>query len=216
MESSAERVNRVHRILTEPWAYSFMMRVSGAAAGRREFFSRYARLPRNARVLEIGCGDGKNVEHMPEGVDYTGCDPNPKYIEHARRRYGAYGRFVRGGAEDVARLSFGQFDVVLVVSVLHHLDDAQVTALAEGARAALRPGGRFLTWEPCWTPSQHWLDRLMLSLDRGRYVRTADAYTRLLGTIFGEIEVRFLMTPKLLWPQSGCILESIPLRSDAP
>lgn len=185
-----------------------MMRVSGAAAGRREFFTHHARIPRNARVIEIGCGDGKNSEYMPEGVEYTGCDPNPKYIQHARARYGGRGTFLCAGAEEFARLSLGRFDVVLVVSVLHHLDDAQVLALANGARAALRPGGLFLTWEPCWTPAQHWLDRLMLSLDRGRHVRTADAYARLLGTIFGNVEIRFLMTPKLLWPQSGCILEA--------
>ena len=214
LEPKSERVHRLHRILQEPWAYTLLLRVVGRAAGQREFFTHHAMIPRDARVLEIGCGDGKNIEHMPMGVEYTGCDPNPKYIEHARRRYGAYGRFLCAGAEDLERLSLGRFDVVLVVSVLHHLDDAQVVALAKGARAALRPGGRFLTWEPCWRPSQHWFDRFMLSLDRGRYVRTADDYVRLLGTTLGNIEFRFLMTPKHLWPQSGCILEALDVAGD--
>jgi SAM-dependent methyltransferase len=208
LEPRVERVHGVHRILLQPWAYSLVLRLSGAAAGRREFFTDHARIPRNARVLEIGCGDGKNAEHMPEGVEYTGCDPNPKYIEHARARYGGRGTFLCAGAEDFERLSLGQFDVVFVVSVLHHLDDAQVRALAKGARAALRPGGRFLTWEPCWTPSQGWVDRFMLSLDRGRHVRTAEEYVRLLRAI-GSFQVRFFMTPKSLWPQSGCILETL-------
>jgi len=184
------------------------MGASRAGAGRREFFRRHADIPPGSRVLEIGCGHGKNIEYMPEGVEYTGCDPNPAYIEYAQQRYGARGQLLCLSAEDFAQEHLGEFDVVLVVSVLHHLDDSQVVALADGAKASLRAGGHLLVWEPCWTPSQGWLDRLMLSLDRGRFVRTADAYSVLLGPMFGPIQTQFLMTPKILWPQSGCILRA--------
>jgi len=196
----------VYRILNRPWCYSLLVGVSGAGAGRREFFRQYADISPGSRVLEIGCGHGKNIEYMPEGVAYTGCDANPRYIHYAQQRYGTRGRFLCVSAEELAQQRLGQFDIALVVSVLHHLNDTQVLALAAGAQAALRAGGLLLAWEPCWTPSQRWLDRMMLSLDRGRFVRTADEYSTLLGKTFGDIETRFLMTPKMLWPQSGCIL----------
>lgn len=205
MRLSPER-SRVYRILNQPWCYSLILGVSGAGAGRREFFRQYAEIPPGSRILEIGCGHGKNIEYMPEGVAYTGCDPNPRYIYYAQQKYGTRGRFLCVSAEEFAQQPLREFDIVLIVSVLHHLNDTQVLALAAGAVAALRPGGLFLAWEPCWTPSQGWLDRLMLSIDRGRFVRTPDGYAMLLGKIFGSIETRFLITPKMLWPQSGCIL----------
>ena len=210
MTVAADRndVSGVYRLLNRPWGYTFLMIASRAGAGRREFFKRHADIPAGSRVLEIGCGHGKNIEYMPEGVEYTGCDPNPEYIQHAQDRYSTQGRFLCLSAEDFAQHRLGEFDIVLVVSVLHHLDDTQVLALAAGARAALRAGGRLLVWEPCWTPSQGWVDRIMLSLDRGRFVRTADGYSVLLGRSFGSIHTRFLMTPKILWPQSGCILRA--------
>lgn len=215
MRSRPER-GRVYRILNQPWCYSLILGVSGAAAGRREFFRQYADIPPGSRVLEIGCGHGKNIEYMPEGVAYTGCDPNPRYIHYAQQRYGSLGRFLCVSAEELAQQPLGEFDIVLVVGVLHHLNDTQVLALAAGARGALRAGGLLLAWEPCWTPSQRWLDRLMLSLDRGRFVRYPDGYSMLLGKIFGSIETRFLMTPKMLWPQSGCILRGITSGSGNP
>lgn len=201
-------VSGVYRLLNRPWSYALLVRASGGGAGRQEFFRRHADIPTGSRVLEIGCGHGKNIEYMSEGVDYTGCDPNPEYIEYARKRYGTRGRFLCLSAEDFAQERLGEFDIVLVVSVLHHLDDTQVVALAAGAQTALRGGGRLLVWEPCWTPSQGWLDRTMLSLDRGRFVRTVDQYRALLGATFGTIQTESLMTPKNLWPQSGCILRA--------
>lgn len=206
MTTNCENVNGLYRLLTRPWGYSLILRVSGAGAGRREFFRTHAEIPPGSKVLEIGCGPGKNIEYMPKGVTYTGCDHNPRYIEYAQQRYGKLGRFFCVSTEELTQQHLGEFDVALVVSVLHHLDDTQVLALAAGASAALRAGGFLLVWEPCWVPSQQWLDRLMLSLDRGRFVRTPDEYSMLLGKTFGQIETRFLMTPKMLWPQSGCIL----------
>jgi SAM-dependent methyltransferase len=206
MAVNRKNVHWVHRILNRPWCYSLILGVSGAGEGRREFFRNHAEIPAGSRVLEIGCGHGQNIEYMPNGVAYTGCDYNPSYIHYAQQRYGTLGRFLCVSAEELAQQRLGEFDIALVVSVLHHLDDAQVLALATGALAALRPGGLLLVWEPCWTPTQGWLDRLMLSLDRGRFVRTAGEYSSLLGKVFGDIDTRFLMTPKMLWPQSGCIL----------
>ena len=208
MAIAADRSHQssVYRLLNYPWGYTLLMSASRAGAGRREFFRTHAGIPPRSRVLEVGCGHGKNIEYMPDGVEYTGCDPNPDYIRHAQEKYGSRGRFLCLSAEDFEQHLLGQFDIVLVVSVLHHLNDAQVIAFAAGARSALRPGGLLLVWEPCWTPTQGWLDRWMLEHDRGRFVRTADAYVGLLQRAFTSIQTRFLMTPKILWPQSGCVL----------
>src|SRR4051794_37628381 len=56
-----------------------------------------------ARVLDIGCGPGDFLRHLP-GVEYHGTDLSPKYIAAARRRWGDHGTFrCEAVAETVVR-----------------------------------------------------------------------------------------------------------------
>lgn len=201
-------IMRLHSLLEFPWGYSAFIHISRAGAGRRGFMKERAKIPAGSRVLEIGCGPGINLESMPEGVVYTGCDYNPEYIDFANKKYAGRGTFLCLSVDDLPGRNLGEFDVVMVVSVLHHLTDDQVRAVAQGARKLLGKGGVFLVWEPCWTDRQAWLDRFMLSIDRGRHVRTEAAYVSLLAETFPLVESELFMTPKLLWPQSGCILRA--------
>jgi SAM-dependent methyltransferase len=200
---------RLHGLFELSRVYSALIDLSGASAGRPGFIKNNLNIPPGSRVLEIGCGPGTNIEHMPEGAVYTGCDNNPRYIDFAVRKYPGRGTFLCLSVDDLPRMNLGEFDVVLVIHVLHHLTDGQVRSAAKGALRALRKGGLFLVAEPCWADRQSRLDRFMLSIDRGRHVRTAEGYARLLEETFnGGVQSEFIMTPKLLWPQSGCILRT--------
>jgi ubiquinone/menaquinone biosynthesis C-methylase UbiE len=105
-----------------------------------------AELAEGQRVLEIGCGTGNlttRVKRAHPAVDVTGCDPDPRALDRARRKgRGLNGiRFEQGYAE---RLPYadGEFDRVLSSLMLHHIaEDAKPAAAAEVFRV-LRPGGR--------------------------------------------------------------------------
>jgi SAM-dependent methyltransferase len=201
-------MRRLHGILDAHWGYSALIYFSGAGKGRRVFIKERSGIKMGDRILEIGCGPGTNIEYMPEKVTYTGCDYNPDYIDSANKRYAGRGTFLCLSVDDLPAKNLGEFDVALVVSVLHHLDDNQVRILAQGAHRVLRNGGVFLVWEPCWTDGQSWLDRFMLSIDRGRYVRRTEEYVSLLRETFKDVASEFFMTPGIIWPQSGCILKA--------
>jgi trans-aconitate 2-methyltransferase len=109
---------------------------SAQLALARDFLGRIA-IPPQARVLDVGCGDGK-VTALIEAAQVTGCDRSAEMVELARREHPACTFLVA----DVRDLPFdGEFDVVVSFTALHWVVDRHGDALA-GIRRALVPGGR--------------------------------------------------------------------------
>jgi SAM-dependent methyltransferase len=98
---------------------------------KAEFFHRedeaYLRflIPRNSRVLEIGCGIGDTLAALEPSVG-TGVDFSPALIELARRMHPEL-TFHVGDAEDPATIAAlgGPFDYILVLDTIGSLDDCQ-------------------------------------------------------------------------------------------
>jgi hypothetical protein len=70
---------------------------------------------------------------------------------------------------------------------LHHLADDEALALLRLARAALKPGGRFVTFDGCLVDGQSAFARFLLRRDRGRFVRHRDDYLRLASRVFPNV-----------------------------
>lgn len=127
------------------------------------------------RVLDLGCGVG-NSARLFRNSRYTGIDINPGYVKFAARRYPGL-KFVNG---DVSRMDWGSgFDVVLVNSLLHHLDDRQAEKILGRSTRALNPGGRVILQEPLVPGEEEWRLRMIMKLDRGDYFRTIDEWKQL-------------------------------------
>jgi len=109
---------------------------SAQLALARDFMRRIA-IPPEARVLDVGCGDGK-VTALIEAASVTGCDRSAEMVELARREHPEC-TFV---VADARELPFAAaFDVVVSFTALHWVVERHVDALA-GMRRALVPGGR--------------------------------------------------------------------------
>ena len=108
---------------------------------------RSLRLPRGARILEVGCGRGVALAPLAQLCRPTalvGLDFDPALIAVARRRLedrGIDAQLVHG---DVRAMPFPDrsFDVVIDFGTCYHVDDAE-RALNEIARVLGR-GGRFV------------------------------------------------------------------------
>ena len=120
----------------------------GPQADPEEFRREYERfrhlLPRRSplHVLDVGCGTGAwSAPWVARGCTVTGVDFDPEFIERARsRKELAHGAF-RGVVADATCLprDIGQFDVVMLNSLLEHVPDWR--AVVDGAVRALAPGG---------------------------------------------------------------------------
>lgn len=102
------------------------------------------RLPRRARVLDVGCGGGRNLAFLREqGHDAVGLDASLRLLALSAAK--GLGSSVACG--DAVALPFraAAFDGVHAVAVIHHLptEDERLRSLAEVVRV-LRRGGLLL------------------------------------------------------------------------
>jgi SAM-dependent methyltransferase len=152
------------------------------------YMAEYVKPIEGEKVLDIGCGPADVLNHLPK-CDYTGFDISPEYIASAQKRFGGRGRFY---CSDVGLVSVekehGTFDLVIATGVLHHLDDETAGKLLDLARRAMRPGGRFISYDGCYVPGQSKIAQWLLSHDRGKHIRTQEEYLRLAAARFSKVE----------------------------
>lgn len=196
----------LYRLLERAGVYERFQRALGARAARQRFVAELLRPFPAARILDVGCGTASLLDDLPSDVDYTGYDLNPRYIAEAERRYGRRGRFFLARVGDEPPLE-GSFDFVVAKGVLHHLNDVDAGSLIRDAHRRLRKGGCLVTLDPVLHLGQSRIARFLISLDRGRCVRSPQGYRALLATRFSEIEER-LVTDLMNFPYSHFVLRA--------
>jgi SAM-dependent methyltransferase len=207
MAGSAQRSRGLYRLLERPAVFNRLMRLLGGDSVRERIVRDFLPPLTGATLLDIGCGTGAFLDALPPDVSYVGVDINPAYIETARRRYGNRGQFYCARAGDEIDFAGDAFDVIAAIAVIHHLDDAEVSRLLETAVRLLRPGGTFLSIDPTKHAGQSAPSRLLVSLDRGRCVRTPAAYRALLASRFADIDDR-VVTDLLRIPYSHYVAQA--------
>lgn len=97
------------------------------------------------RVADLGCGCGAMLAKLGSDFDAVGVDGSPHAIEFAAKR-GV--RVELGKFPDALPLPEGQFDAVLLLDVLEHLEDDH--SAVRQASQLLRPGGIIIATVPAY------------------------------------------------------------------
>ena len=119
--------------------------VSGTSGTLNRYFKWFAaslasRLPAGARVLEIAANDGSLIKEMQAvGLDCVGLDPARNIVEKAQTEGLP---IVCGYWPSSADQILGQFDVIVCMNVVAHVDNPG--AFIGACRAKLKPGGVLL------------------------------------------------------------------------
>lgn len=200
----AQITNGTRAILSHPIIYSSFQSLMGANKFRKNFVARYIRPFPCMTILDIGCGPADILTYLPD-VKYWGFDICEAYIEKARRTFKQRGNFHCKQLEFDELTQLPKFDVVLAIGLLHHLDDSTALKVIQLAHQALKPGGRFITVDPCLAPSQSCISRFLIKNDRGQNVRYKKEYEALTTAVFkiSRVEIRHQS-----WiPYTHCFME---------
>lgn len=120
--------------------------------------------PARGHFLDLGCGQGSLFGWLlaarrlyergewpadwapaPEALSLRGIELMQKDVDRARLAFGAEHPLVRIEQGDMCRADFGQADVITILDALHYFDHAHQIDVLQRIRAALPPGGLFLT-----------------------------------------------------------------------
>ncbi|MDB9529148.1 bifunctional 2-polyprenyl-6-hydroxyphenol methylase/3-demethylubiquinol 3-O-methyltransferase UbiG [Oscillatoria sp. CS-180] len=140
---------------------------------RFQYFDRHISSWSGLKVLDVGCGGGYTCEFLArQGAIVTGIDQSAACIEAAKIHAQVMGfeiAYYAGMAEEMP-FAANQFDVVICVDVLEHVQNPAAT-IAEIGRV-LKPGGLFCfdtinrTWQSRWL--MIWLlEDLLRKIPRG-------------------------------------------------
>jgi SAM-dependent methyltransferase len=193
-------------ILDLAWAYRFFVYWIKSDAFAKLYEEEHLRCEPSFKVLDLGCGPADILNRLPKSVEYHGIDFNSRYIAFARSRYGNRGHFYCETFNNSLLDRFHSFDLIMANGVIHHLDDGVASDMLNLASHALKLSGRFVTIDGVYFSGQNWLSRLVVSLDRGRFVRTKDAYLALVQPYFKSVKAT-IYDGKIRIPYSQIVLE---------
>ena len=139
----------------DPSLYPCMAQVEDAHwwfASRRAIVDRIIGrlvLPKEAAILEPGCGTGGNFAMLARHGRVYAMDANDAALGFARARGGA--EVASGRLPDLIPFGDQRFDLVVMTDVLEHLDDD--AGALRALRDRLKPGG----WLLATVPAMQWL-----------------------------------------------------------
>jgi SAM-dependent methyltransferase len=101
------------------------------------------------RLLDIGAGLGESSVYFAlKGARVTTVDVSPGMVETALtlgRKYGVELEGIVAGAENLG-VQAESYDFIYIANTIHHVQDR--ASLFEGMSRALKPGGRFFSYDP--------------------------------------------------------------------
>jgi SAM-dependent methyltransferase len=157
---------------------------------RARFLAEAARLGPGVRCLELGCGTGEFTTRLVDsGCELTAVDISEASVERCRERVGGAAEVLVGNVETGEGLEAREFDAVVGVSVLHHVD---VRACLAAIVPLVARGGRFAFTEPNRANPQVWAERRFEPIRRARHVLPHETsfFPRELRALFEERGLR--------------------------
>ena len=97
-------------------------------------------LPSNSKVLDIGCGNGKNMLYGAQRHNMLGLEDSKALCDICISR----GLNVIQGSALTLPFADNSFDAIIMIAVIHHIDPSQHHIILNEIKRVLRPEGKCL------------------------------------------------------------------------
>jgi hypothetical protein len=134
-------------------------------------------------MLDICCGDSYILEYVSEFVeDYLGVDNNDSYLNKCRKRWKKFNFIKLDLDKDECIDHFVKFkpNFIFINGAIHHLDDKTVKLINSFIKNNFSEC-RFLSVDPV-KYNNALLNKIMIMLDRGKFIRNKSEYTELMNS----------------------------------
>lgn len=202
MDKTGRTYSAIDQLFEHPVVFNAYQALADGGKGRA--IRRFLADRKYGSVVDIGCGTGNWARLFD--ADYMGVDNSPSFIEGCRRRYAGDPRkeFVQA---DASTLGLDRhFDLAMMISVLHHLPDAEVAKLLNWLADVADQLFVLDLYPVRGNPVSRWLYRM----DRGNYIREPEQQRDLLtaGGRFRVVEHGNYYCPNRLYRHTLFLLQS--------
>lgn len=164
-------------LLSNPSVFHWQQKLCNTYDNVREEFIELLRKDGQS-ILDIGCSTGTAASQIVDFTKnkYVGIDIAARYVRYATKKFPT-GTFK---TMDARKMEFdaGTFDIAMFIGVLHHMNDETIIDCFREVRRVLKPNGKVIVAEPVFTPNEL-MSNILLSLDRGEYIRESGEYISL-------------------------------------
>ena len=163
----------IELFLKNPYFFKVQQKINNYNVVRNEFQD-YLK-SKNKKILEVGCSTGNLARQIidMDNNSYYGVDISKEYINIATKST-TKGKFLQ---MDARKLDFDNefFDIVMLSSVLHHIDDVVGKNCFKEVHRVLKKNGVVIVAEPILN-SKSLISIILCKLDRGHFIRTTQEY----------------------------------------
>ena len=156
---------------------------------------------KNINVLDICCGDSYILDYIKNYINnYIGIDNNSNYLKNSKKKFPKFS-FIYSDIErinKIKKLNQSKINFIFINGAIHHLSDSKVTNLISYLNKNF-PNAKFLFIDPLRGENK-FINKLMINLDRGKYIRTKKKYKKILKN-FSRMETNdfFIMSFLLIF-----------------
>ncbi len=175
----SEKSGILYNFLDLPYVYKLFQFLLRKLNTNQRLFSEIINIRKNSIVLDCGCGPGTYRNYI-DTDKYIGIDINNKHIESAKKKYPEDQFFIED-LLNIESISIDKVDSVIMIGILHHLDDAICKKLFDNLFNKLSIDGEIFTLDPVYIQKQRKIAKYLASKDKGNYVREPEMYTMLIS-----------------------------------
>ena len=129
-------------------------------------------------IIDVGCADSSILENIDNSYTYHGYELNSYFTKKLKSKYVNNNKFnfYNMGVDDI---DFSKFDpnksIIILVGLFHHIDDLQINRFLNKTKEF-----KIFAIDAVKILGQKKITKLLMSLDKGHYIRELDVYKKIL------------------------------------